>query len=274
MENNNVRYASIPIIMLFLSFVLMGLGFLRYSFGWRFIPRWIMNAHLLFLTMVIPIILIAMFLFGILMFKRNDTRKVLAWSNFIIGIIGAVLGIFFLRLLSKYGNFGTGKQTFGMIEESIIAEMREGISKSGELVYFSETEFNIDAVKPFEFYEAIRNTEPEIRCFRQYIECIRGKENPCDPAQPGIPIAVGGIDIMNNEPTENNRWFQLFNEVDIRGDDISVFPMLIQIPETVSPDTYLMSYEIYKTDTGDCNSPVWPTSTIPYQSKQFYIEVR
>jgi hypothetical protein len=35
-----------------------------------------------------------------------------------------------------------------------------------------------------------------------------------------------------------------------------------------------MKYEVYKTDTGDCSSPVWPTSTTPYQDRQFYINVR
>jgi hypothetical protein len=31
---------------------------------------------------------------------------------------------------------------------------------------------------------------------------------------------------------------------------------------------------VYKTDSGDCSNPVWPVTPTPYQSKQFYINVR
>ena len=79
---------------------------------------------------------------------------------------------------------------------------------------------------------------------------------------------------METRPASENRWFELFDEIDVEGGTVGVFPVKLQIPGKVNPDTYLMKYAVYKTDNGDCSSPVWPTSTTPYKDKQFYINVR
>lgn len=184
-----------------------------------------------------------------------------------ITILG--LGLGFIK--KQFGSLG---EQFGAVSEEIKGEVVDKIRQSGDLLVFNKNTIDAQIGKPIEFFVGVKNTGAEQNCFRTYIQCIKALKGSCDPAQPGVPIAVGGIDIMNNQPTADNRWFELFQEIDVAGGDVGVFPVKLQIPGKVSQDTYLMRYEVYKTDTGECMNPVWPTSTTPYQAKQFYINVR
>jgi len=184
-----------------------------------------------------------------------------------ITILG--LGLGFIK--KQFGALGT---QFEDVSAEIKGEIIEKIRTSGDLLVFNKVEIAAAIGKPESFYVGVKNTGGEANCFRTYIQCLRALKGSCDPSQPGVPIAVGGVDLLNSRPSSDNEWFQIFDEVNIKGGDVGVFPVKLQIPGKVSPDTYLLSYEIYKSETGDCGSPVWPTSTTPYQSKQFYINVR
>ena len=183
-----------------------------------------------------------------------------------ITILG--LGLGFIK--KQFGSLG---EQFSSVSEEIKGEIVDKIRQSGELLVFNKNTIDAQIGKPIDFFVGIKNTGAEPNCFRTYVQCIKGLKGSCDPSQQGVPIAVGGIDLLNNQPTQDNRWFELFDEVDVSGGDVGVFPIKLQIPGKVAPDTYLMKFEVYKTDSGDCGNPVWPTSTTPYQAKQFYINV-
>lgn len=205
--------------------------------------------------------------------KLNKKGSLQLSINAIVILILAItilgLGLGFIK--KQFGALGS---QFEEVSEEIKGEIVQKIRDSGDLLVFNKETVNAQIGKPVEFYIGMKNTGAEPNCFRTFVQCIRALKGNCDPAQPGVPVPVGGIDIMNTEPTPDNAWFSLFDEVDINGGEVGAFPVTLQIPGKVSPDTYLMSYEIYKSDSGDCNNPVWPTSTTPYQSKQFYINVR
>lgn len=184
-----------------------------------------------------------------------------------ITILG--LGLGFIKK-----QFGSLTTQFSEVDEEMRGEIVEKIKQSGDLLVFNKNSIDAQVGKPLSFFVGMKNTGSETNCFRTYIQCIKALKGSCDQAQPGVPIAVGGIDIMNTEPNSDNKWFEIFSEVDVEGGDVGVYPVKLQIPGKVSPDTYLMRYEVYKTDTGDCSNPVWPTSTTPYQDRQFYINVR
>ncbi len=205
--------------------------------------------------------------------KLNKKASLQLSINAIVILILAItilgLGLGFIK--KQFSSLG---EQFEAVSAEIKGEIIEKIRQSGDLLVFNKVEIQATIGKPDTFYVGIKNTGGETNCFRTYVQCIRALKGNCDPAQPGVAIPVGGVDIMEQRPNADNEWFQLFDQVDIEGGDVGVFPVTLQIPGKVSPDTYLMSFEIYKADTGDCTSPAWPTATTPYQSKQFYINVR
>lgn len=203
--------------------------------------------------------------------KRKGSLQLSINAIVILILAITILGLGLGFIKKQFGSLG---EQFGAVSEEIKGEIVQKIRESGELLVFNKETIDAQIGKPVEFFVGIKNTGASDNCFRTYIQCIRALKGNCDPAQPGVPIAVGGIDIMNNQPTSDNVWFQIFQEVDVGGGDVGVFPVKLQIPGKVNPDTYLMRYEVYKSDSGDCTNPVWPTSTTPYQSKQFYINVR
>ncbi len=206
--------------------------------------------------------------------KLNKAGSLEISINAIVILILAItilgLGLGFIK--KQFGSLG---EQFESVSAEIKGEIIEKIRTSGELLVFNKVEMDATIGKPDTFYVGIKNTGGDTNCFSTYVRCIRALKGNCDPSQPGTPIAVGGLNpLTNDRPTSENEWFQLFDKVDIAGGDVGVFPSKLQIPGKVSPDTYLLSYEIYKSDQGDCTQAVWPTSTTPYQSKQFYVNVR
>ncbi len=203
--------------------------------------------------------------------KRKGSLQLSINAIVILILAITILGLGLGFIKKQFGSLG---EQFESVSAEIKGEIIEKIRASGDLLVFNKVEIDAAIGKPNTFFVGVKNTGGEANCFRTYVQCVRALQGSCDLAQPGVPIAVGGIDIMNTQPTSDNEWFKLFDEVDIAGGKVGVFPVTLQIPGRVSPDTYLMSYEVYKSDSGDCGSPVWPTSTTPYQAKQFYINVR
>lgn len=205
--------------------------------------------------------------------KLNKKGSLQLSINAIVILILAItilgLGLGFIK--KQFSSLG---EQFESVSAEIKGEIIEKIRSSGELLVFNKVEIDATVGKPDTFYIGIKNTGGEPNCFRTYVECVRALKGSCDPAQPGVPVPVGGINIRGDQPSADNAWFQMFDEVDISGGDVGVFPVTIQIPGRVSPDTYLLSFEVYKTDSGDCGNPQWPNQEEPYQSKQFYINVR
>ncbi len=204
--------------------------------------------------------------------KRKGSLQLSINAIVILILAITILGLGLGFIKKQFGSLG---EQFGAVSEEIKGEIVQKIRESGELLVFNKETVDVQIGKPLTFFVGVKNTGAETSCFRTYVQCIQALKGACDIAMgPGVPIAVGGIDIMNNQPTEENAWFRLFDEVNIQGGTVGAFPVTLQIPGKVSPDTYLMGYEVYKTDSGDCSNPVWPTSTTPYRAKQFYINVR
>jgi len=270
-KNTNVKHANGPLVLLGINIILILFIFVREYFNLRFISLGVRGMVFLSLLILIPLTVIILLVFGILMFKRNDTRTFLAWFYLAAGIIIILVGI----SLFIYANFFV-KTQFGqpvVLPGGIRGEIVEKIRQSGDLLVFSKNTIDAEIGRPINFYVGIRNNENEKKCFRTYIECLKALKGECDHTQPNVSIAVGGIDNLGNTYTLDNKWFELFDEMNVEGGDVGVYPVNLQIPGKVSPDTYLMSYEVYKSESGTCGSnAVW--SNTPYQEKQFYITVR
>jgi len=204
--------------------------------------------------------------------KMKKTGSLQLSINAIVILILAItilgLGLGFIKK-----QFTSLSEQFESVNEEIRGEIVEKIRQSGDLLVFTKNTIDAQIGKPIEFFVGVKNTGSETNCFRTYVQCTKALKGSCDPAQEGIPIGVGGITGIGTPTPSNNKWFELFDEIDIEGGDVGVFPVNLQIPGKVSPDTYLMSYEVYKSESGTCGSnAVW--SNTPYQEKQFYITVR
>lgn len=208
--------------------------------------------------------------------KLNKTASLQLSINAIVILILAItilgLGLGFIK--KQFSSLG---EQFEAVSSEIKGEIIEKIRESGDLLVFNRVEIEATIGKPDTFYVGVKNTGGETNCFRTSIICIRALKGECDPSNPGIPAQVGGVDFTGQQQyLAGSEWFQLFSEVDVDGGDIGVFPLTIQIPGRVNPDTYLMKYEVFKSNTGNCgeNTADFGTVDTPYQSKQFYIKVR
>lgn len=183
-----------------------------------------------------------------------------------ITILG--LGLGFIK--KQFGALGS---QFEEVASEIKGEIIEKIRTSGELLVFNKVEIDAQIGKPTTFYIGIKNTAREDTCFATQIKCLRALQGDCDPRNPGAHLNVGGTAPGGSEPLPGDEWFRLFAQVDIGGGDVGVYPVTLQIPGKVTPDTYLMEFAVYKADS-DCATGTWPGTITAYQSKQFYINVR
>ncbi|HSU73035.1 MAG TPA: hypothetical protein VLJ21_04255, partial [Candidatus Binatia bacterium] len=63
-------------------------------------------------------------------------------------------------------------------------------------------------------------------------------------------------------------WFQMFDKVDIKNNEVGVYPINVQIAKG-KPDTYAMELIVYKEKNNkDCSAA---SEFNPYQSKQFFV---
>ncbi len=173
-----------------------------------------------------------------------------------ITILG--LGLGFIK--KQFGSLG---EQFESVSSEIKAELVDKIRQSGDLLVFNKIEFEAQVGKPDKFYIGIKNTAPEPSDFRVAMTCIKAlgiTETVCDKT------LVGGMDGTGTVPMVDP-WFQLFGEVNIAGGDVGVYPITLQLPGRVSPDTYLMTLTIYKYDAIEG----YKEYTKP---KQYYIYVR
>ncbi len=184
-----------------------------------------------------------------------------------ITILG--LGIGFIR--SQFG--GLTKQ-FTQVNAEIQDQLINKIKESGDLLVFDRAELQAGIGKKEAFYIGIKNTasnpatEKDSVCYRLAVKCIRAlkPENTC----PGVNnVIVGGKNANGETPANSDStWFQMFDEVDIKNNEVGVFPITVQIAKA-NPDTYAMDFQISKdSDSNDC---VGQGTFTPYQSKQFFV---
>ncbi|MEK6849236.1 MAG: hypothetical protein AABY01_01550 [Nanoarchaeota archaeon] len=185
-----------------------------------------------------------------------------------ITILG--LGIGFIR--SQFG--GLTKQ-FTQVNAEIQDQLINKIKESGDLLVFDRAELQAGIGKKDAFYIGVKNTasNPENTkdsvCYRLAVKCIRAlkPENRC----PGEidNVIVGGKSYTGETPlSSDSTWFQMFDEIDIKNNEVGVFPITVQIAKA-NPDTYAMEFQVSKsTDSTECAMGAEQT---PYQSKQFFI---
>lgn len=189
-----------------------------------------------------------------------------------ITILG--LGIGFIR--SQFG--ALGKQ-FTEVSSEIRSQLIEKIKESGDLLVFNRAELEAGIGKKDVFYIGVKNTASNPNsatdptkdsvCYRLAVKCIRAlkSENTC----PGgfNNVVVGGKTFDTQSPTSSETtWFQMFDEVDIKNNDVGVFPITVQIAKA-NPDTYAMELQVSKeSSSNDCAGQIDFT---PYQSKQFFV---
>lgn len=181
-----------------------------------------------------------------------------------ITILG--LGLGFIK-----SQFGAVSEQFGAVSAEIKSSLIEKIKESGELLVFNRAEIEAKVGKPETIYVGIKGTSGESGsvCFRMATKCLRplNPDNRCTETIDRNAL-VGGKDDMSTTPVET--WFKMFEEVDIKNNDVGVFPITLQIAKALS-DTYLMEFNVYKSAAnGNCENP--GEFTI-YQSKQFFVKL-
>jgi hypothetical protein len=192
-----------------------------------------------------------------------------------ITILG--LGIGFIK-----NQFGSLNKRFTDVSAEIQSELVQKIRESGDLLVFNRAELTTTVGTKDTFYIGIKNSggvsDPnspgsDSACFAVAIKCLRPLKasNQCTPYQPdrNTPVVVGGA--VPNPPDAGQpeyQWFQIFDQVDIKNNDVGVYPVYVQIAKA-TPDTYSMELDVYK-GTGSCSSsPEFDPN--PYQSKQFFV---
>lgn len=189
-----------------------------------------------------------------------------------ITILG--LGIGFIR-----SQFGTLGKQFTDVSQEIQSQLIEKIRESGDLLVFNRAELQASIGKKDVFYIGIKNTasnpnpEKDSICYRVGVKCISSlnPENQCTPLAPTNAVVGGVIFTQGTEerPNPDYRWFQLFEQADIKNNDVGVFPITVQIAKA-NPDTYSMELNVYK-GSDDCGAGGGTWETRPYQSKQFFV---
>jgi hypothetical protein len=205
-----------------------------------------------------------------------DRRASLSLSiNAIVVLILAItiLGLSLLFIRTQWKTVGT---QFEDTQQEIEKQLVDKIRNSNELLAFNKE--SISTVRGVEsrFYIGISNTEAVDRCFKILFKCVQ-------PRTPGTNCynGVDNVQVGGNFPSlptpgytvtaSAANWFKVFSDVIIKQQDVGVYPVYLQIG-TAAQDSYLMEVDIFKSATGsDCAGNF---DLAPYQSKQFYIEVR
>lgn len=174
-----------------------------------------------------------------------------------ITILG--LGLGFIK--KQFSSLG---EQFEQVSSEIKSEILEKIRQSGDLLVFNKLEFNVQVGKPDQFYVGIKNTGQEEACFWLKMSCLQslGTRETC-PMGSARPVSGDAPEV----------WFNLFEFVTIGAGQVGVYPITLQLPGTVRPDTYLMQFVIVK---GDAACGTFETDASgddkPYTTpKQFYI---
>jgi hypothetical protein len=186
-----------------------------------------------------------------------------------ITILG--LGIGFIR-----NQFGGLTKQFTAVNAEIQDQLINKIKESGDLLVFDRAELQAGVGKKDVFYIGVKNTASNADqtknsvCYHVGIRCIRAlkSDNHCitDTGQDLVP--VGGI-VEGVAADTNYAWFQMFDQVDIKNNDIGVYPITVQIAKA-KPDTYAMEILVEKDDSNaDCSTGGGVFK--PYQSKQFFV---
>ncbi len=191
---------------------------------------------------------------------------------FILAITILGLGLVFIK-----SQFGSLTERVSEVSAEIKSELINKIKDTGELLVFNRVEIEAKVGKPVEFYMGIKNTAPNIEeptkpvCFIPAIKCISCLKGECI-RDVGNDVYVGGTDIIADTPAVI-QWFSLFPQVNIKTNEVGVYPVTLQIAQAV-PDTYLMEVAVYKYDTNaDCSNPGTLDVNQPYQAKQFFIKL-
>lgn len=180
----------------------------------------------------------------------------------IIAITVLGLAIFFIKNLFKGGTeIFTGEMA------KIKEQLKKNLEESGELIVFSKgTELEVKRGERFEFHIGTRNTDPDPRCFRIAVKCIKpfATDETCLGGK--NDVIVGGMTDTGQTPPKGESWFpRMLSELDVGGNDIAVSPVTLQIANA-RPDTYLMELEVFNGD-GPCDN----VNTWTEQTKRFNI---
>src|SRR3989338_9638024 len=188
-----------------------------------------------------------------------------------ITILG--LGIGFIK-----GQFGGLSEQFTQVRSEIKDQLISKIKDSGDLLVFNRAELEASIGKKDTFYIGIKNTESNAEgntvCYTVGIRCIRSlkpaPDNYCAGDHIANDVVVGGVvgDTLGVTYADYT-WFQLFDRVDIKNNEVGVYPITVQIAKA-KPDTYAMELLVYKDSANqDCTQSSGVFT--PYQSKQFFV---
>lgn len=189
----------------------------------------------------------------------------------IIAITVLGLAIFFIKNLFKGGT-----EIFTGELAKIKDQLRKNLEESGELVVFSKgTLLEAKRGEKVDFYIGVRNTGTATKCYRIAMRCIK----PFTPVDQGgqctdaaaTDALVGGVEVDGvTRPTGTENWFpRILSEFDIRGGDIEVIPVTLQV--VGKPDTYLGAADIYEANADCATATTWPARESPWQSKRFHV---
>jgi hypothetical protein len=198
--------------------------------------------------------------------KRKGSLQLSINAIVILILAITILGLGLGFIKKQFSSLG---EQFEQVSSEIKSEIIEKIRQSGDLLVFNKMEFNVQVGKPDQFYIGIKNTGQAESCFKMQIKCIQSLTGGLCSAQNQLLVSGASPDV--SEP-----WFKLFEQVNIAAGDVGVYPITLQLPGNVLPDTYLMKFEIFKGLDPSCSSFEEEAGVPkPYTTpKQFYLYVR
>ena len=217
------------------------------------------------------------------MIRRNKKGSLSLSINAIVVLILAItilgLGLGFIR-----NQFGAMNKRFDDVQREIQDELIDKIKTSGELLVFNIQDIQVKRGVEEKFYMGISNPSSTgtSRCFLVLFRCMQALGTTggvCDTALTN-PIGVGGDNTQSYDPSiitgwVNTLWFKAFPTVDIAGGDVGVYPITLQV--AASPATYMVEVDVFMADAdGPCAAAAFTldATALPWQKKQFYVEVK